>query len=180
MKFFTAILVLSMLGLAQWNTAAQKKKEIKPLKGSAPFGVEKRPQPTGLNLDELLPKQVGAYTRTLLERSEQRGVTPTGIQVDGESVYATYKSGVKEIFVEFAVASTAESAQEILVTAAGDTTGRFPKDPRFGSLGTEPSYLRLNNKSGEFYAWTRDKYYFSASAKGGTADLDAFMQAFPY
>ena len=161
-------------------TQNKTKKEIKPLKGAAPYGVEKRPMPAGLNLDELLPKQVGPYTRTLLEESERRGVTASSIQVDGASVYATYKSGAKEIFVEFAVSSNAETAQETLIPAAADTIGKFPTDPRLGSIGAEPSYLRLNNKSGAFYAWTRGKYYFSASAKGGVADLDAFMKSFPY
>lgn len=157
----------------------QNKKEIKPLKGSAPYGVEKRPMPAGVDLDELLPKQVGTYTRTLLEESENRGVT-SSIKVDGPSVYATYKSGATEIFVEFAISSDAASAQETLVTAAADTVGKFPTNPRLGSLGTEPSYLSVTNKSGAFYAWTRGGYYFSASAKGGVADLDAFMKSFPY
>jgi hypothetical protein len=171
--------VLTMLSVLYFPPAIQNKK-ITPLKGAAPYGVEKRPMPAGLDLDQLLPKQVGAYTRTLLEESERRGVTPSSIQGVGPSVYATYKSGAKEIFVEFAVSSNAETAQETLVTAAGDTTGKFPTDPRLGSIGTEPSYLKVNNKSGAFYAWTRGKYYFSASAKGGAADLQAFMQSFPY
>jgi hypothetical protein len=133
-----------------------------------------------LNLDELLPTKVGPYTRTLLERSDQRGVAPSSIEVDGSSVYATYKSGDKEIFFEFGVSSNAVNAQSILDTAAGETTNKFPTDPRFGSIGTEPSYFKVNNESGAFFAWTRGKYYFSASAKGGEADLDAFMQAFPF
>lgn len=136
--------------------------------------------PSGLNLDDLLPKQVGPYTRTLLEESERRGVSPSSIEVDGPSVYATYKSGAKEIFVEFAISSDAQTAQETLIPAAADTIGKFPTEPRLGSIGTEPSYLRLNNKSGAFFAWTRGKYYFSASAKGGVADLDAFMKSFRY
>jgi hypothetical protein len=179
MKIIAAILMMCALYFSPAN-AQKTKKEIKPLKGSAPFGVEKRPLPAGVDLDELLPKQVGPYTRTLLEESERRGVTPSSIQVDGPSIYATYKAGGKEVFVEFAISSTAESAQETLITAAADTTGKFPTNPRLGSLGTEPSYLRVTNKNGAFYAWTRGKYYFSASAKGGVADLDAFMQAFPY
>ena len=170
----------SVLYFSPMSTATQKKKEIKPLKGVAPYGVEKRPMPDGLNLEELLPKQVGAYTRTSLEESERRGVTPSWVLVDGPSVYATYKSGAKEVFVEFAVSSSAESAQETLIPAAADTMGKFPTNPQLGSIGTEPSYLRVNNKNGAFYAWTRGKYYFSASAKGGAADLDAFMQSFPY
>ena len=155
-------------------------KDIKPLKGTAPYGVEKRPMPDGLVIDKLLPKQVGIYTRMSLEKSEHRGVTPTTIDVNGESIYALYKVGSKEVFVEFSVSSSPQTAQKILVVAAGDTSGKFPKDPRVGSISTEPSYLRVNNKSGAFFGWTRGKYYFSASAKGGEANLDAFMQGFPY
>ena len=156
------------------------KGEIKTLQGTAPYGIEKRPQPAGLNLNELLPAQVGPYTRTLLEKSDQRGVTPSSIEVDGNSVYATYRAGSKEIFVEFAVAGSAENAQATLDTAANETNATFPTDPRVGSIRTEPSYLKLNNESGAFYAWTRRNYYFSASAKGGEADLDEFMKSFPY
>jgi hypothetical protein len=148
---------------------------------STPYGIDRRPMPTGLNLEQLLPKQVGAYSRVLLEKSEQRGVPPSSIQVDGNSVYATYRAGGNEIFVEFGVNSSAANAQSILDTAAGDVVGGvFPTDPRFGSMGTEPSYLKVNNADGAFFAWTRGSYYFSASANSGEAALDAFMQAFPY
>ena len=154
--------------------------EIKPIDWNAPYGIEKRTMPTGLDLDALLPKQVGPYTRALLERSDKRGVVPTSIEVDGASVYATYKAGDKDIFVEFGVSGSAENAQSALNTAASETTAKFPSDPRFGSIGTEPSYLKVTNESSAFFAWTRGKYYFSASAKGGEADLDAFMQAFAF
>jgi hypothetical protein len=155
-------------------------KDIKPLKGTAPYGVEKRPMPSGLEMDELLPKQVGPYTRMSLEKSEHRGVIPTKIDVNGEPIYAVYRVGSKEVFVEFSVSSGLQTAQEILVVAARHMTGKFPKDPRVGSIGTEPSYLKVNSKSGAFFGWTRGQYYFSASAKGGEADLDAFVQGFPY
>src|ERR1041384_7659716 len=105
-------------------------KDIKPLKGTAPYGVEKRPMPTGLVMDELLPKQVGPYTRMSLEKSEHRGVVPTKIEVNGDSIYAVYKVGSKEVFVEFSVSSNLQTAQETLVIAARNTIGKFPKDPR--------------------------------------------------
>jgi len=155
-------------------------KDIKPLKGTAPYGVEKRPMPSGLVMDELLPKQVGPYTRMSLEKSEHRGVVPTKIEVNADSIYAVYRVGSKEVFVEFSVSSNLATAQETLVVAARNAVGKFPKDPRVGSIGTEPSYLKANTKSGAFFGWTRGQYYFSASAKGGEADLDAFMQGFPY
>jgi hypothetical protein len=161
-------------------TAPASRTEIKPLEGVAPFGIEKRAMPAGVNLDELLPKQVGPYARVLLEKSNERGVTPTSIEVGGASVYATYRDGSKEIFVEFGIADTAHNAQSILDVAATETTNKFPTDPQFGSLATEPSYLRVVNESGAFYAWTRGNYFFSADAKGGETDLNAFMQSFPY
>ncbi len=150
------------------------------LNGTAPYGIEKRPMPSGLDLDQLLPKQVGPYARVMLEKSEQRGVQPTSIQIDGNSVYATYRSGGNEIFVEFAVNSSAEIAQSVIDVSATEVTDSFPTDPRFGSLGTEPSYLKVDNEYGAYLAWTRGGYYFSASAKNGASALDAFMQAFPY
>ncbi|HKU75946.1 MAG TPA: hypothetical protein VJR02_18705 [Pyrinomonadaceae bacterium] len=170
------VVVLCLLTVS----AAVTPKDIKPLQGAAPYGVEKRPMPSGLEMDDLLPKKVGPYTRMSLEKSEHRGVTPTRIDVNGESIYAVYRVGPKEVFVEFSVSTSPKTAQEILLVAARDTSGKFPKDPRVGSIGTEPSYLRVNKKSGAFFGWTRGKYYYSASAKGGDADLDAFMQGFPY
>jgi hypothetical protein len=158
----------------------QQPKEITALNGEAPYGIEKRPMPSGLNLDELLPKQVGPYSRTLLEMSAQRGVQPTSIEIDGNSVYATYRNGAAEIFMEFAVSSSAKNAQATLDTAAGETSNQFPTDPKYGSIATEPSYLKVNNESGAFFAWTRGGYYYSANAKKGEAALDTFMQAFPY
>lgn len=154
---------------------------MNPISGSnIPYGLEKRAMPTGLNLDQLLPKQVGSYTRVQLEKSEQRGTAPTSLEVDGNSVYATYRAGNDEIFVEFAVSSSPGNARSILETAAGETASAFPTDPRSGSLGTEPGYLRVVDENGAFFAWTRGGYYYSASAKSGEPALDAFMQAFPY
>jgi len=163
--------------------AEQKKKDgpIIPLTGTAPYGIEKRPMPTGLELDSLLPKKVGPYDRVLLEKSEQRGTTADEIKVDGNSVYATYRSGAQEVFVEFSVASSAEYAQSGWDVVVGDANeGIYPTDPHFGSFRTEPSYLKVVNGDGAYFAWTRGGYFITASAKGGEAALDAFMNAFPY
>jgi hypothetical protein len=136
--------------------------------------------PTGTDLDQLLPKQVGSYSRVSLERSEQRGTTPTSIEVDGNSVYATYRND-KEVFVEFSIASSAENAQAGWDVVVGDAnSGVYPTDPKFGSFRTEPSYLKVVNSNGAFFAWTRGGYFITADAKGGERDLDAFMTAYPY
>jgi hypothetical protein len=158
-----------------------KKGPITKLNGTAPYGIEKRPMPTGTSLDQLLPKQVWQYSRVALERSQQRGTTATSIEVDGDGVYATYRNGDSEVFVEFSIASSPEYAQSSWEVVVGDANeGIFPTDPRYGSFGTEPSYLKVVNKDGAFFAWTRGGYFFSAAAKGGETGLNAFMEAFPY
>ena len=136
--------------------------------------------PTGLDLDKLLPKTVGPYDRAILEKSEQRGTTADSISIDGNSVYATYRNGAKEIFVELGISTRAEDAQVSLDVAASDSGGIFPSDPNFGSIGTEPSYLKVIDDNGAFFGWTRGGYFITAHAKGGEADLDAFVNAFPY
>jgi len=154
---------------------------ITPLKGAAPYGVEKRPMPSGLDLDTLLPKQVGPYERVKLENSQQRDTTPESVSVDGNGVYATYRNDDKEVFVEFSVASSAEYAQSSWDVVVGDANeGIYPSDPHFASFRTEPSYLKVVNDGGAYFAWTRGGYFITAHAKSGEVALDAFMNAFPF
>lgn len=161
--------------------APPKHGPITKLNGTAPYGIESRPMPSGTDLDRLLPKQVGPYSRVLLEKSEQRGMTPTSIEVDGNSVYATYRNGDKEVFVEFSIAGSAENAQSSWDVVVGDANeGIYPTDPQLGSFRTEPSYLKVVNENGAFFAWTRSGYFITAHAKGGESDLDAFMKTYPY
>src|SRR5262249_31863480 len=63
--------------------APPKHGAITKLSGKAPYGIESRPMPSGTDLDTLLPKRVGPYSRVLLEKSQDRGVTATSIDVDG-------------------------------------------------------------------------------------------------
>lgn len=170
----------NLLGLGGNVRQGNTKGGISMLQGTIPYSIDKRPMPAGQDLDRLLPKQVGSFTRTPIELASNRSTHPATIEMDGSSVYATYHSGGTEIFVEFGLSGSAENAQMGLETAASETTDHFPTDPRFGSMGTDPSYLKVTNADGAFFAWTRGGYYFSASAKSGQAALDAFMQAFPY
>jgi hypothetical protein len=167
------------------NTTPQPTKSkpgpITALSGTAPYGIESRPMPTGTDLETLLPKRVGSYERVMLEQSESRGTTADAISVDGNGVYATYRNGNKELFVEFSVASSAEYAQSSWDVVVGDANeGIYPTDPRVASFRTEPSYLKVVSDNGAFFAWTRGGYFITAHAKGGEADLDAFMNGFPY
>ena len=83
--------------------------------------------------------------------------------------------------MEFTIASSAEYAQSSWDVVVGDANeGIYPTDPHFASFRTEPSYLKVVNKDGAYFAWTRGGYFITADAKGGEVALDAFMNAFPY
>jgi len=148
----------------------------------APYGIDHRPMPTGNNVGQLLPEHVGPYVREGLRTPTSQNLKPEDIggAID-EPIYADYRAGSATIFVELGVMHSVEDARESLDVAAGDAAGGvFPTDPRFGARGQEPSYLKVIDSGGAFFAWTRGNYYFSAHAKNGEAALDAFLQAFPY
>ena len=148
----------------------------------APYGIDQRPMPAGTKVDQLLPAQVGPYTREGLRLATSQNLKPEeiGDAIDGP-IYADYRAGNATIFVELGVMHSVKDARDSLDVAAGDAAGGvFPTDPRFGARGREPSYLKVIDSGGAFFAWTRGNYYFSAHAKSGEAALDAFVQAFPY
>ena len=153
---------------------------LKMVNGPAPYGIDQRPMPAGLNLDQLLPQQVGPYTRESLRLASRQDVQPKAIEIDTDSVYAQYRSGSASIFVEFAVSSKAEFARKALKTAADESAPERQADERFAALSREPSYAKSISGNDAFFAWTRGGYFFSASSKNGEAALSAFMQAFPY
>lgn len=147
----------------------------------APYGIDKRPMPVGARVDLLLPSQVGPYKRESLRSAASEDLRPDSDAATGDSLYAGYRAGDATIFVELGVLQTVDDAREAVEVAAGDANGGvFPTDPRFGARRQEPSYLKVIDGQGAFFAWTRSNYFFSAHAKRGAADLDAFMQEFPY
>lgn len=139
--------------------------------GQVPYGVDNRPMPTGDNPDVLLPAQVGPFVRERLD-------IPPNIQTN--SIYAGYRKGDSTVFVELGICGTPSGSQRAMMNAKGETDAEFPDVPQQCVLKADPSFLRTVNKLGAFFAWTRGGYYFSAHAKKGEADLDAFVRAFPY
>jgi hypothetical protein len=155
------------------SPVATGRKPSAPLRpaGEVPYGVDQRPMPTGDDLDVLLPSQVGSFVR---------GLNRVPKDIHNNPIYADYRQGGLSVFVELGICGEPSGAQQAIRTAKAETDAEFPDIPQEGVLGTDPSYLRTVNRLGAFFAWTRGSYYFSAHAKGGKADLDVFMKAFPY
>lgn len=138
---------------------------------TVPYSIDDRPKPTGSDVDMLLPNKVGSFERESLR---------TLGDVEGDPVYATYKADEGTVFVELGITQNAAAAREGLATAMREIGAEGSENAQATSLGTEPSYFKTSSERGAFMAWTRGPYYFSAHAKRGGQDLDAFMSAFPY
>ena len=127
--------------------------------------------PEGDDLEMLLPGQVGSF---------MRGPIRVPKDIHHDPIYAEYHFGDARVFVELGICGTPSGSQGAIMNAKRETDAEFPDVPQQCALKAEPSYLRTINKLGAFFAWTRGGYYFSAHAKIGETDLDAFMRAFPY
>jgi hypothetical protein len=132
-----------------------------------PYGIASRPLPAGTDLDRLLPRQVGGFIRPAIPMPKP-----------GMPIYAEYRQGAATVFMELGIGDDASDARCILDTARDEAGGREP-----GAVfaeGPDGACVRVIDGNGAFLAWTRGRYFFSAHAKGGEKDLDAFAQAFPY
>jgi hypothetical protein len=138
----------------------------------APYGIDRRPPPSGEDAEALLPAQVGGF---------MRGPVQGDIKNDDE-VYTTYTSGEQEIFLTVSISDDVRGAQEGVKTAKEvleHDKGSAFEQPLM-SLATEPSYFKVSEGDIVFMAWQRGRYFFSADSQGSGEALDRFMQAFPY
>jgi hypothetical protein len=142
-----------------------------PPKVPIPYRIDERPMPSGENLEELLPLQIGTFWREGLD-------IPNDLRKS--SIYAQYHSDDGEIFVEFGVCDDAEAAWKAVETSKAETEAEFPNATQVVSLKTEPSFFKTITRRGALMSWTRGGYYFSAHARDGEKDLDRFLTAFPY
>jgi hypothetical protein len=136
-----------------------------------PYAIDRKQMPDGDAPEILLPPQVGSYRRESIE-------VPANPRAN--STYANYRSGNSVIFVELGIRDDRWGALSALITAKRETDAKFANEPQSFSDRDDPSYFRTVNRLGAFMGWTRGRYYFSAHAKRGEADLATFMNAFRY
>jgi Protein of unknown function (DUF3592) len=142
-----------------------------PPEAPIPYRIDDRPMPSGEDLDELLPLQVGPFRRVGLD-------VPDDLRKS--SIYAQYDDDDGVIFVELGVCDDAETAWMAVETSKAEIDAEFSDAAQVISLKTEPSFFKTNTRRGAFMSWSRGRYYFSAHARSGDNDLDRFLTAFPY
>lgn len=139
-------------------------------KKPAPYGIDKKPLPSGTRFEKILPGKVGAFVL-----KEFKEPTPG---LDGE---ALYQNGKEEVFMLFSLAKDAADLKETMQTIFTETKKDALNELRDVSLKTDPAYIHLVGNKIAFFAWTRGLYCFSADSKGGDLIvLKNFLNAFPY
>jgi len=157
--FFVPSLVL---GSALWPAGAAGPK------GAVPFDVDKRPAPSGTDLEKLVPASVGAFRREALPA---RAKPPSD-----DDLNVTYRSDAESVFFGFSMPETAAAAHEaVKVTRDEAIATKLSLKGEQYKVGAEPSYFR----AGSFMSWSRGRYFFYAKASSPRA-LESFMRAFPY
>jgi hypothetical protein len=141
---------------------------------AAPYLLDKRPMPKGQDLETLLPRKVGTFTREAFPA----GTKPS----DSEDINIDYKSGSEVVNVGFSIPGNEKDAHEAIRTAKTETIAELKHLRRTKEISTAPELLDRPTsyyKVADFIAWSRGGYFFYAKAKNAAA-LDAFMTAFPY
>jgi hypothetical protein len=141
---------------------------------AGPYGLAQRPMPKGTDLETLLPRKVGTFTRAALPPGTK---TPVN-----EDLNIDYISGSDKVNVGFSIPGNPTDAHEAIKVAKDEAVATLKQARKANelkqaeeSIGTPTSYYKVS----DFIAWSRGGYFFYAKANS-VASLDAFMKAFPF
>jgi hypothetical protein len=167
-----AVALAAGAGLFAAGTASMRA-ESQGAGQAAPYQLDKRPMPKGQDLEMLLPRKVGKFSREAFPA----GTKPS----DSEDLNIDYKAGADTVNVGFSIPG-AKDAHEGIRIAKAETIGELKRLKRAKEMSTAAELIGAPTsyyKVSDFIAWTRGGYFFYAKANSAAA-LDAFMTAFPY
>ncbi len=137
---------------------------------SVPYNVNKRKFPLGDEFEKLLPLKLGKWYRFAYHDFVPNQETGT--------VY--YRQNDRQIFVTFGRAYSQTGMSAIWTKIYDDATeGKENQIKQKNTTSTTNKYLLMQGKSGFFYAWTRNLYFFTVKTKENSV-ADEFMKVFPY
>ena len=157
-----SFLVFSILIMSCPTLVFSQKRSIPP------FSIDKRPQPSGTNLEILLPPSVGAFKRGVISGNTD--------PFAGEDITAQYQAGKDRIFFGFSIGDTENDVFEaIKITRQEAINSKISIKNEQYVIGKNPSFFKI----GDFMSWSRGRYFFYAKGSSA-ASLDHFMKAFPF
>ena len=135
-----------------------------------PYSAAKKKYPLGEEFEKILPLKIGNWNRFAFHDfviGREKG-----------SVY--YKQDDKQIYVTFGKTYNQMDLNSVWTRIYDDATnGKENQIKQKNTTSTSAKYILMNGKSGIFYAWTRNLYFFSIKTKN-KIDADEFMKLFPY
>ena len=133
-----------------------------------PFGIDRRPQPAGTDLNVLLPKRVGVF---------EREDFPAGLKAPtDEDLNVEYRAGKDSTFFGFSIPGTEKDAREaVRVTRAEAIQTGLSLKGELYEIKKNPCFFKI----AAFMSWSRGGYFFYAQANSPAA-LESFIKAFPY
>lgn len=135
-----------------------------------PYSAAKKKYPLGEQFSKIMPLKLGKWNRFAFH-----DYVPG--QENG-TVY--YQLDEKQIYVTFGKAYSQSGLIGVWTRMYDDATdGKLSQIKLKNTTSTTAKYVLMNGKSGIFYAWTRNLYYFSIKTKY-KEDADEFMKLFPY
>lgn len=135
-----------------------------------PYSSQKKKYPLGEQFQKIMPLKLGKWNRFAFHDYVPGQETGT--------VY--YQQDDKQIYVTFGKAYSQSGLSMIWTKIYDDATdGKLTQLKQKNTTNPSAKYLLMQGKSGLFYAWTRNLYYFSIQTKD-KADADEFMKLFPY
>lgn len=153
---------------------AESQKTVSGVVHAMPYQLDRRPMPKGQDLETLLPRKVGTFTREAFPE----GTKPS----DSEDLDIDYTSGADTVNVGFSIPGNEKDAHEGIRTARTETIAELKRLKRAKEIATALEQLDRPTsyyKVADFITWSRGGYFFYAKANNAAA-LDAFMTAFPY
>ncbi|MBK9794301.1 MAG: hypothetical protein IPP60_14710 [Sphingobacteriales bacterium] len=135
-----------------------------------PYNVNKRKFPLGEEFQKLLPLKLGKWNRFAFHDfvpGQEMG--KVYYQQDNNQIYVTFGK-------EYSQAGINTTWTKIYDDA---TDGKENQIKQKNTTSASNKYLLMSGKSGYFYAWTRNLYYFSIETNN-KAIADDFMKLFPY
>lgn len=135
-----------------------------------PYNAQKKKYPLGDQFQKIMPEKIGKWNRFAFHDFVPSQETGTVYyQLDEKQIYVTFGKSLNQTNLNIVWAKIYDDA----------TDGKAKEIKQINSSSINSKYLSLQGKSGFFYAWTRNLYFFSIETKF-KSDADNFMSLFPY
>ncbi len=136
-----------------------------------PYNINKKKFPLGEDFEKILPLKIGDWKRYAFH----------DFVIGNENGTVFYRKEEKQILVSFGKAYSQDNLNSSWMKIYDDVLSRSKKSKSKISQASvkNTKYVLMQSNYDQYFAWTRNLYYFSIQTKN-KLDADDFMKLFPY